>query len=489
MRVERTKIEYLGLIIEEGRRSKCFLGFTNFYRRFIRDFSHHARPLFDLTKADVKFTWGDTQRQAFEALRTAITSEPVLVFPQDDRPFHIEADSSDFADWRGSLQESPDDGKWHPIAFYSKSLSEVERNYEIHDKEMLAIVRALEEWRHFLEGAPHPFEIWTDHKNIEYFRTARKLNRRQARWSLYLSRFNFSLHHRPGRSMGKPDALSRRADHGDRSGDNANIVLLRPELFAIRAVEGVELVGAEKGVLDEVKRGNMAELFEELVATAARELARTGVQAVRSSDWSKRDGLLCFRDRIYVCPAIWTFVDGSSSSITTRGSPAPRVLEDVGAWQLRPQDVPPARWHTISVDFIVELPESNGYDAVMVAVDKLTKRAHFAPTHTTCSALGAARLFLHNVWRHHGLPPGSYQTGVRNSPHSSRTSCTVSSASRGAIYCYHPQTDGQTERVNQELEQYLRVFISERQDDCGAYNVSNIAAQRIRSSGSGRSTM
>ena len=94
------------------------------------------------------------------------------------------------------------------MAFYSKSLSPVEQNYKIHDKEMLAIICALEEWRHFLEGARHLVEIWTDHKNLEYFMTAKKLNRRQARWSLYLACFDFKLTHRPGRSMGKPDVLS-----------------------------------------------------------------------------------------------------------------------------------------------------------------------------------------------------------------------------------------------------------------------------------------
>jgi hypothetical protein len=95
------------------------------------------------------------------------------------------------------------------VAYLSKSLSETERNYEIHNKEMLAIIRALEEWRHFLEGAPNKFEIWTDHKNLEYFMSAKKLNRRQARWSLTLARFNFVMHHRPGKTMEKPDALSR----------------------------------------------------------------------------------------------------------------------------------------------------------------------------------------------------------------------------------------------------------------------------------------
>ena len=106
------------------------------------------------------------------------------------------------------------------VAFLSKSLSPVERNYEIHDKEMLAIVRALEEWRHFLEGTEHKFEIWTDHKNLEYFMSAKKLNRRQARWSLLLARFDFLLHHQPGKPMGKSDALSQRSDHGSGTEDN-----------------------------------------------------------------------------------------------------------------------------------------------------------------------------------------------------------------------------------------------------------------------------
>jgi hypothetical protein len=128
-------------------------------------------------------------------------------------------------------QQSVDDNAWHPIAFLSKSLNPVERNYEIHNTKMVAIIRGLEEWRHYLEGARHPVEIWTDHKNLEYFRVAQKLNCRQVHWSLYLSRFDFMLHHKPGQSMGKPNALSRRADHGSGQGDNDNLTLLAPELF------------------------------------------------------------------------------------------------------------------------------------------------------------------------------------------------------------------------------------------------------------------
>ena len=97
---------------------------------------------------------------------------------------------------------------WHPISFFSKSLSPVKQNYEIHDKEMLAIIRALEEWQDFLEGTPYQFEIWTDHKNLKYFHTSKKLNQQQAWWSLHLSWFDFTLHHCPRTFMGKSNALS-----------------------------------------------------------------------------------------------------------------------------------------------------------------------------------------------------------------------------------------------------------------------------------------
>ena len=114
----------------------------------------------------------------------------------------------DFATEAILFQLSEEDGKWHPVAFYSKSLSAVKQNYDIYNKEMLAVIQAMEKWRYFLEGTKHPLEIWMDHKNLEYFWTAQKLNQRQVWWSLFLFRFNFFLHHCLGKTMGKPDALS-----------------------------------------------------------------------------------------------------------------------------------------------------------------------------------------------------------------------------------------------------------------------------------------
>ena len=180
------------------------------------------------------------------------------------------------------------------MAFYSKFLSSMEWNYKIHDKKMLAIICALEEWRHFLEGATHSVEIWTDHKNLEYFITAKKLNCHQARWSLHLARFDFLLHYRPGRTMGKPDALSRRADHGNGASDNENIVLLQLEFLAVRALEEVELTGVEQKILFDIRKGNRNRDQEKPIAKAARELRSSANEAVHSSEWSNIDGLLHF---------------------------------------------------------------------------------------------------------------------------------------------------------------------------------------------------
>jgi hypothetical protein len=118
----------------------AFLGFTNFYRQFIEGFSKIARPLFDLTRKDATFQWTKDAQDAFAALKLRITSSPILILPDDFSPFRVEADSSDYASDAVLYQLSKEDGKWHPVAFYSKSLSPVERNYEIYDKELLAVI-------------------------------------------------------------------------------------------------------------------------------------------------------------------------------------------------------------------------------------------------------------------------------------------------------------------------------------------------------------
>ena len=138
-----------------------------------------------------------------------VTEELILQIPDLEKLFQIECNASKVATG-AVLQQQGEDGRWHPCAYLSKSFTPAERNYQIYDRELLAIVRALKAWRHFLQGSPHPVEILSDHKNLTYFRTAQKLTRRQARWHLFLLEFNIAIKHQPGKSLTQADALSQR---------------------------------------------------------------------------------------------------------------------------------------------------------------------------------------------------------------------------------------------------------------------------------------
>jgi len=140
-----------------------FLGLANYYRRFIKNFARVARPINVLTRKDVKWVWGESQQKAFDELKEVFTTKPVLAAPDLDKEFRVEADASNYITG-GVLSMKCSDNLWRPVAFISKSLNDTERNYKIHNKEMLAVIRCLEAWRHFLEGTTVKFEIWTDHK-------------------------------------------------------------------------------------------------------------------------------------------------------------------------------------------------------------------------------------------------------------------------------------------------------------------------------------
>jgi len=190
------------------------------------------------------------------------------------------------------------DEKWGPVAFISKSLSDIERNYEIHDKEMLAVVRCLEAWRHFLEGTVVKFEIWTDYKNLEYFMKAQKLNCRQARWALYLSRFDFTLKHVPGSKMGKADSLSRRPDWkvGVERG-NEDETMIKPEWLEVRKTEVVEIIVDRIDLLEKVKGSKVK---DDEVVRAVEEIKRAGVKMLRDEEWREVDGIMYKGEKVYV---------------------------------------------------------------------------------------------------------------------------------------------------------------------------------------------
>ena len=162
-----------------------------------------------MVKKNQKWEWTDRQEKVFRKPKERFTKEPVLVVPDLDKKMRIEVDASDYAT-EGVLSVESKDGRQQLVAFLSKSLNETERNYKIHDKKMLVVIRGLENWRHLLESVKFKFKIWMDYKNLEYFIKVQKLNRRQAYQALYLSRFNFTSKHVPRTKMEKADILSRR---------------------------------------------------------------------------------------------------------------------------------------------------------------------------------------------------------------------------------------------------------------------------------------
>ncbi|MGL5583251.1 MAG: reverse transcriptase/ribonuclease H family protein, partial [Cetobacterium sp.] len=176
-----------------------FLGFANFYRRFIHNYSMLSSPLTSLLRNRPKsLSWDDTATNAFHQLKLAFKSAPILVHPDPNRQFIVEVDASSTGVGAVLSQRQGNPSRLHPCAFYSKKLSPAEQNYDIGNRELLAIKLALEEWRHWLEGAKIPFEVITDHRNLEYLRDAKRLNHRQARWALFFTRFNFKVTYRPG---------------------------------------------------------------------------------------------------------------------------------------------------------------------------------------------------------------------------------------------------------------------------------------------------
>ena len=274
-----------------------FLGLTNYYRRFIKDFAQVARPINVLMRKDVKWQWGVEQQEAFNELKRVFTTKPVLAIPDLDKEFRVEADVSNYTT-RGVLLMKYSDEMWRPVAFISKSLSDTERNYEIHDEEILVVIRCLEAWRYFLEGAATKFEIWTNHKNLKYFMKAQKLNRRQARWTLYLSRFNFMLKHVPGSKIGKANSLSRRLDwEVGVEKDNEDQRLVKLEWLEVRKMEMVEIIVDGVDLLEEVRKSKVK---DDKVVKVVEKIKRAGVKMLRDEEWREVDGIMYKERKVYV---------------------------------------------------------------------------------------------------------------------------------------------------------------------------------------------
>jgi hypothetical protein len=516
---DRTSVEFLGYMISPTgitmdkrkvaaitdwplptrlKEVQSFLGFANFYRRFIEGFSSLVQPLIQLTRKDTPFVWTPAAHNAFNALKAAFLSAPLLVHPDPTRPFQVETDASDFA--IGAVLSQPDDnGTLHPVAFYSRKFTAPEINYPVYDKELAAIISAFAEWRPYLAGAQHRIQVVTDHKNLIHFTTTRTLNRRQARWSSFLADYDFEILFRPGAQHGKADALSRRPDFALRPGDDAysqqSHCLLRPDRLHMFATYMLH----DDSLLNEISQATTSDPF----ATDIMARLNNPSPERQSSDlnhFTTHDGLLYRNHLLYVpdgpcrlrvlqtChddPLAGHFGVAKTLALLSRGfwwpQPWKLVKEFIKSCDicarskaahhrpyglLHPLPIPSRPWASLSMDFITDLPRVGDHDTVLVVVDRFSKMAHFVPCSKTISGEETAALFLKNVVRLHGLPEDvTSDRGPQFISHFWRRLLQTFGTSVNLSTAHHPQTDGQTERVNQILEQYLRCSVSYQQDD------------------------
>lgn len=501
------------------REIQSFLGFANFYRRFIRNYSAITVPLTRLTRKSARWEWTSVVQGAFDSLKKAFTSAPILTHWKPDRRLIVETDASDYA-IAAILSISDDDGLDHPIAFHSRTMTPTELNYDVHDKELLAIFEAFQLWRHYLEGAPQVIDVVTDHKNLEYFSSTKMLSRRQARWSEYLSAFNLLIRFRPGKLGAKPDSLTRRPDVYPKRGDSDyasnNPHNFRPVFSSEQLATSLRATYLEAPALRAVALMDFEALQQDILAglevdtVAQRHISEiTEGNPPEGYPWSLSDsGMLLFRGRIYVPdhtpqkgnlrlrvmqdkhdhPTAGHVGQNKTLALIRREYVWPELRADVISFckscvpcsrakaprhrpygTIQPLPIPTRPWHSISMDFIEFLPLSDGHDAIFVIVDRLTKQSIFLPSSTRSTSASIAKDFVTHVFSKHGVP--SHVTSDRGSEFVSDFFTSLGKVLDMNLHAtsgYNPQADGQTERTNQTLEQYLRIYCNHHQDNWAA---------------------
>lgn len=476
---------------------QSFLGFCNFYRRFIRDYGKIAAPLNHLTRKGVPWNFDASCQLAFETLRDALVDAPVLQHYNPDLPCMLETDASDGVIAAILSQKHKDD--WLPVAFFSKSLNSAEQNYTIHDKEMLAIVQSFHEWRAELSSVDQATPIYTDHKALEYFMTTKQLNARQARWAEFMSEFHFMITFRSGKENTKPDALTRREDEVQAQNiakKEQRIQTLLHEsqvdpLLWEQAIQRQEPTSIES-IIASISPIEVAQSIVDQVIAANRN--SPSLQALRTqaqmatprerSGFELKERLLLYNNRLVVpdqrslrAHLIREVHDQVSTAHPGRDKTIallrplyywPRMLTDIATYCSNchacrraaiPRDkkpgfltslsVPEYPWQHITMDYCSFNVDKHGYDNVLVFIDRLSKQAISVPCHKTVTATQMARLYIYHVYRYFGPPetmlsdrgPQFISAFWDEFNKILGTKIVLSLA-------YHPKTDGQTEIYN-----------------------------------------
>ncbi|KAM4060563.1 reverse transcriptase (RNA-dependent DNA polymerase) [Hirsutella rhossiliensis] len=441
---------------------RSFLGFANYYRIFIPDYAKITQSLDALLKKGTAFHWGRAENEAFQELKRRFCESPVLKQWDPSLPTFLETDCSGYA-LGGVLSQEGPDGRRHACAFFSKRLSPAEYNYPIHDKEMLAIMRCLDNWNAELRSCG-PFTILTDHRNLEYFMTRQKLTERQSRWAAELSQFDFKLEYRPGSEAVVPDALSRREQDKpqgiDDEREQGRMIQLIPDSAipsSTRAcINAMSSDCSEASTLPKMKVFEVADLQQLWDETVAKDsIFRAAYKAVRD------------RERAFP-PSLGLKIQISECTLAIVARrfywPGQSQLVRRRKGFLKPLPIPDRPRSHLSMDFITDLPPTGPSKAryLWVIVDRLTK-AVTLEVMDNMEAEPCANRFLQCHYRFHGMPRSIVSD--RGSNWLSRfwkRFCRLAGVTQKLSTAYHPQTDGGPERMNQEIEAYLRAYVSDQ---------------------------
>ena len=423
---------------------QSFLGFANFYHRFIYNYSDIVVPLTRLMRKDALWNFSTDCRRSFNSLKEAFTSVPILTHYQPNMPIIVKTNTSDYV-ITGILSNICPDGEIHPVAFYSRTLTAPELNYDTHDKGLLTIFEAFRSWRHYLEGSASPVDVVTDHKNLVYFSTSKVLTQRQARWSEYLSQFNLVIHFHPSKLGAKPDALTKHWDVYPKEGDKGFACVNPQNLPLVFTTEQLNTSLHATHLQFPVLRASALMDIEQLHNNILSALPSDPIVQIHLSDtshlcWSidvtgllpldgcifipKADDLhlrvLCFKhnhlllghygqsctldlvQHEYTWPGVRTYVKDYVKSCTACAHA--KTLRHCPYGMLKQLPIPEQPWNSISMDFIEQLAASSGFTTILVIVDCLSKQALFIPTHDTITSPELTQLFLLHVFSNHSVP-------------------------------------------------------------------------------------